>query len=276
MFDHEHKLIVCNKVYRELYGLSEDQTKSGTTFQAIQESRIASGNVHKDSVDNIQKRIAEVSEAYTIINQLSDGRFVSVIHQPIAGGGWVATHEDITERKLAESRIEQLAHYDALTNLANRHLFQERLEQLLALLHRNGAEFALFLLDLDRFKAVNDALGHYAGDVLLKDAGALVKGEDVACGSGQCYTVSTTLSPDELGLSGPGAGAVAGLPIDLTGATVKVTVAVEKALPYHLASVTAVLTTPDGNAVTVVATASKWDQPVTVTVPSPDQIKPAS
>ena len=86
------------------------------------------------------------------------------------------------------------------------------------------------------------------GDVLLKDAGALVKGEDVACGSGQCYTVSTTLSPDELGLSGPGAGAVAGLPIDLTGATVKVTVAVEKSLPYHLASVTAVLTTPDGNA----------------------------
>ena len=114
------------------------------------------------------------------------------------------------------------------------------------------------------------------GDVLLKDAGALVKGDDVACGSGQCYTVSTTLSPDELGLSGAGAGAVANLPIDLTGATVKVTVAVEKTLPYHLASVTAVLTTPDGNAVTVVATASKWDQPVTVAAPPADQVKPAS
>ena len=114
------------------------------------------------------------------------------------------------------------------------------------------------------------------GDVLLKDAGALVKGDDIACGSGQCYTVSTTLSPDELGLDGPGAGALAGLPIDLTGATVKVTVAVEKSLPYHLSSVTAVLTTPDGNAVTVVATASKWDQPVTVTAPPADQVKPAS
>jgi hypothetical protein len=114
------------------------------------------------------------------------------------------------------------------------------------------------------------------GDVLLKDAGALVKGDDVACGNGQCYTVSTTLSPEDLGLSGPGAGALAGLPIDLTGATVKVIVAVEKSLPYHLYSVTAVLTTPDGNAVTAVATASKWDQPVTVAAPSPDQVKPAS
>ena len=93
---------------------------------------------------------------------------------------------------------------------------------------------------------------------------------------GQCYTVSTTLSPDQLGLSAASAGAVANLPIDLTGATVKVTVAVEKTLPYHLSSVTAVLTTPDGNAVTVVATASKWDQPVTVVAPPADQVKPAS
>ncbi len=114
------------------------------------------------------------------------------------------------------------------------------------------------------------------GDVLLKDAGALVKGDDVACGSGQCYTVTTTLSPDELGLSGPGAGAVANLPIDLTGATVKVTVAVEKSLPYHLAGITAVLTTPNGNAVTVVVTASKWDQAVSISAPPPDQVKPAS
>jgi predicted signal transduction protein with EAL and GGDEF domain len=127
MFDREQKLIVCNEVYRKLYGLSEDQTKPGATFQAIQEYRIASGNVQKDNIDDIQRRIADISDnkAYTTINQLSDGRFVSVIHQPIAGGGWVATHEDVTERKLAESRIEQLAHYDALTNLANRHLFQE-------------------------------------------------------------------------------------------------------------------------------------------------------
>ena len=114
------------------------------------------------------------------------------------------------------------------------------------------------------------------GDVLLKDAGALVKGDDVACGSEQCYSVSTTLSPDELGLSGAGAAPWPTCPIDLTGATVKVTVAVEKDLPYHLASVTAVLTTPDGNALTVIVTTSKWDEPVTVTAPPADQVKPAS
>ena len=112
------------------------------------------------------------------------------------------------------------------------------------------------------------------GDVLLKDAGALVKGEDAACGSEQCYTVTTTLSPDELGLTG--VGAAASLPIDLTGATVKVTAAVEKDLPYHLAGVTAVLTTPDGNAVTVELVTSKWDEPVSISAPPAAQVKPAS
>lgn len=109
------------------------------------------------------------------------------------------------------------------------------------------------------------------GDILLKPGVNLVKGDDVACGSKQCYTVSADLSADDLG-----ATALTGLPVNLQGATVKVTARVEKDLPYHLAGVTAVMSQADGADLTVDVTATKWDEPVTVTAPPADQVKPAS
>ena len=109
------------------------------------------------------------------------------------------------------------------------------------------------------------------GDILLKPGVNLVKGDDVACGSKQCYTVSAQLSADDLG-----ATALTGLPVNLQGATVKVTARVEKDLPYHLAGVTAVLSQTDGAELTVDVTASKWDEPVTISAPPADQVKPAS
>jgi diguanylate cyclase (GGDEF)-like protein len=77
---------------------------------------------------------------------------------------WVATHEDITERRRAEAEIMHLARHDALTGLANRMLFTEKLEEANK---RHGDSFAVIMLDLDKFKAVNDTLGHPAGDRLL-------------------------------------------------------------------------------------------------------------
>ena len=109
------------------------------------------------------------------------------------------------------------------------------------------------------------------GDLLLKPEVNLVKGDDIACGSKQCYTVSADLSADDLG-----ATALTGLPVNLQGATVKVTARVEKDVPYHLAGVTAVLSQPDGAVLTVDVTASKWDEPVTIAAPPADQVKPAS
>jgi len=75
--------------------------------------------------------------------------------------------DDVTERKAAEARIAQLAHYDPLTGLPNRTLFREQLEKELSLVRR-GAELAVLYLDLDHFKSINDTLGHPAGDELLK------------------------------------------------------------------------------------------------------------
>jgi diguanylate cyclase (GGDEF)-like protein/PAS domain S-box-containing protein len=305
MFDAQQRLLVCNRQYADLYHLSPEQTKPGTTMRQILEHRIASGNTPGDHASYLADRIAEVTRnnPYRITNQLKDGRHISVVHQPTSDGGWVATHEDvtpqhkaadelhsvksfldtiiqsipvsivikdaetrrmilinkayesfygarreevlgrtlfdlypeekaryltkldtdsinsadavvvselpmdtkgrgscivqmtkivvrdreqrpqyvisliedITDRKNSESKIEHLAHYDALTNLANRNLFRERIDETLARMHRSGEGFAVFLLDLDRFKAVNDTSGHQTGDELLRQVAGRIK-----------------------------------------------------------------------------------------------------
>jgi diguanylate cyclase (GGDEF)-like protein/PAS domain S-box-containing protein len=81
---------------------------------------------------------------------------------------YVGTHIDITERKAAEEQIKQLAFYDPLTQLPNRRLLQERLKHGIDVERRDGKQLALLMLDLDRFKAVNDSFGHLAGDELLQ------------------------------------------------------------------------------------------------------------
>ena len=73
-----------------------------------------------------------------------------------------------------------------------------------------------------------------------------------------------------------GASALTGLPVDLTGSTLKLTIRVEKDPPNHLAGINAVLSQPDGTALTVDITASKWDEPVTISAPPADQVKPTS
>lgn len=88
---------------------------------------------------------------------------------------FVAIVRDVTERKLIEQKIKQMAHYDHLTGLPNRSLFMEQLEHALKLGKRKHQKTAVLFLDLDGFKQVNDTLGHEAGDQLLKDVAARLK-----------------------------------------------------------------------------------------------------
>lgn len=83
---------------------------------------------------------------------------------------YVAIFADISERKAAEARIEHLAHHDPLTNLPNRVLLKDRLERAIAQCQRASGGVALLFVDLDRFKTVNDSLGHPVGDLLLQEA----------------------------------------------------------------------------------------------------------
>jgi diguanylate cyclase (GGDEF)-like protein/PAS domain S-box-containing protein len=89
--------------------------------------------------------------------------------------GCFAVATDITEHKLTEERIQRVAHHDSLTGLPNRLLFNDRLFQAISLAKRESRQIALLYLDLDKFKPVNDALGHTAGDELLKAVAARMR-----------------------------------------------------------------------------------------------------
>ncbi len=88
---------------------------------------------------------------------------------------YVSTFMDITEKKAAEEKIHRLAYYDELTGLANRALFYDRLKQALKHAKRSGDKLALLFIDLDRFKEINDSLGHQAGDELLKNVSQRIR-----------------------------------------------------------------------------------------------------
>lgn len=119
--------------------------------------------------------------------------------------GYVAAVRDISERMEAEARITHMARHDALTDLANRTLFRERLTQEIAASRRNGGGFAILSLDLDRFKAVNDSFGHQAGDTLLLTIAerlrACVRAEDTVArlGGDEFTIIQTGLTQPESG-----------------------------------------------------------------------------
>ncbi len=110
MFDASQRLIVCNKRYAELYGLNDEQIEPGTSLRAILEHRIVRGSAPEDHESYLKDRLNEVSinQPYQIVNRLRDGRYVSVVHRPMPGGGWVATHEDVTEANAREESFRLL------------------------------------------------------------------------------------------------------------------------------------------------------------------------
>ena len=169
MYDADGRMIVRNERFLELYNATAADFPLGSTHADALKRLLELGIYTKIDVESeVAKAEASLraTKMHSTYRHLADGRTILVVRQTMRGGGWVATFDDVTERRRTEERMTHLAHHDTLTNLPNRSMFRERLDQ--ALGESEVAPLAILSLDLDRFKAVNDTFGHPAGDWLLK------------------------------------------------------------------------------------------------------------
>jgi diguanylate cyclase (GGDEF)-like protein len=187
LYDAQDRLQLVNEQFCRIYNQPMSTLRMGMRFYDVLANSCAIGNYPGRTVDDIysvRKSLIDKRKPDTFLQELGDGRLIAIYHQPLEDGGWVCTYEDITERRKSEARIEFLAQHDSLTELPNRLLFSQRLQEGLAAAS-DAHPCALLCLDLDGFKEINDSFGHGAGDQLLKEvarriASNLRKGDTAA------------------------------------------------------------------------------------------------
>jgi diguanylate cyclase (GGDEF)-like protein/PAS domain S-box-containing protein len=171
VFDREGRLVAWNPRHRELHGYPSGLYRRGVHLNKFLRHDLARVGQSGPGGEERLRRLVRHPAPARFEQPGAEHRILEIERSAMPGGGFVSTSTDITERKRAEARMLHLAQHDPLTGLPNRLLFQDRLQQAMARCRRNRSLLAVVLVDLDKFKAVNDAFGHRIGDGVLKQAG---------------------------------------------------------------------------------------------------------
>jgi diguanylate cyclase (GGDEF)-like protein len=170
MFDAKRRVVVSNGKLKQQLGLDAELELKGLYVRevvgAVGKSGLLSETGTQTLIDHLGARLAGTDDSAFVLD-LMNGRTLEFTVQPMENGGMVVLSEDITERKIAEAKINHLARFDALTGLPNRVVLRDRMERALNEWRADNM-CAIHFIDLDQFKQVNDTLGHTRGDMLLE------------------------------------------------------------------------------------------------------------
>jgi diguanylate cyclase (GGDEF)-like protein len=174
LYDSHGVLRLHNKRLPLLLGLDPETDLTGKTFREVCRLAIIGPGPAPANVEDLADRVVAQHQPLIhgaggdVVHTFANDRSVRVTHNPIGDGSWVATIDDITERRRSEEAIAHLARHDSLTGLPNRALFNERFEAALNEADAGDNNLAVIAIDLDRFKEINDTYGHAAGDGVLQ------------------------------------------------------------------------------------------------------------
>lgn len=176
-FDADGRLTIWNEQYARIFGMAPEEVHHNALFLDLLAMQKKSGNfdgVARELQDLILRETGK-GESFTGETEISQGRIVRSVHAPNPQGGWIATHEDVTEKRRIEKNIVHEALHDKLTGLPNRRFHEQEMTERSLRCHRTGEGLALLHVDLDRFKEINDTMGHAAGDAMLQHAAEVLR-----------------------------------------------------------------------------------------------------
>ncbi|MGL4728919.1 MAG: putative bifunctional diguanylate cyclase/phosphodiesterase, partial [Bosea sp. (in: a-proteobacteria)] len=178
MFDSELKLAIANQRYSEIFDGGQDLVRPGVALDRATTYLVAKGLITSEQARIILhacRQVVAAGRQRTVEVATSTGRSYVLSMAPVEDGGVVLLVEDATERKATAARLERMARFDELTGLANRFEFETLLGATCRKVADDGKPFCVHYVDLDRFKQINDNLGHSAGDLVLTETARRLK-----------------------------------------------------------------------------------------------------
>lgn len=241
MVDRNGRISLRNSRYVALLDLPPDLSAPGADYAQLVRWLAARGEFDQSGAGKSHLASSAEEGGVRFAERVRpNGTALEIRMRMLSGGGLIGTYTDVTDRRRAQEEIHHLAHHDGLTDLANRTLLEERLTQAMAAAERSGGQLAVLCLDLNRFKPVNDTLGHAAGDELLRQTArrlhGLARASDTVArvGGDEFVLVQTTLSqPGDAAALAERIMVEISLPFDLNGHAVTIDTSIGIALFPH-------------------------------------------